>query len=211
MTQSIRRKQLDAFVAAARRVAAHGLVRCGSGNLSWRVDAERLLVTANKAWMADLTAERVALCRVADCEPLSDPRPSVETRFHAGILRERPEVRVVLHFQSPCATAIACCDPAMVNYDVIVEAPYYIGPVATVSYLPPGSEELADAVVGAMRGHDMAMLRNHGQVTVGRDLHDAIQRAAFFELACEILLRAGESIVPLSPQAVAALRAAARV
>jgi len=159
-------------------VAAYGLVRCSSGNLSWRVDGERLLVTANKAWMADLTREQVAVCRVADCEPLNGRRPSNETRFHAGILRERPEVRVVLHFQSPCATAIACCDPAAVDYNVIVEVPFYIGPVAVVPYLPPGSEELADAVIEAMRGHDMAMLCSHGQVTVGRDLGDATTRSS---------------------------------
>lgn len=203
--------QIAEFVEAARRVGAYGLVRCSSGNLSWRIDGERMLVTASKAWMAELTPEQVVVCRLADCEPLSDRRPSNETRLHAGILRERPEMRVVLHFQSPHATALACCDPAAVDYNVILEVPFYIGPVATVPYLPPGSEQLADAVVEAMRGHDLAMLCHHGQVTVGRDLADALQRAAFFELACEIILLAGDRVRALPPEAVAALRRAASV
>ena len=81
--------QIAEFVEAARRVGAYGLVRCSSGNLSWRIDGERMLVTASKAWMAELTPEQVVVCRLADCEPLNDRRPSIETRFHAAILRER--------------------------------------------------------------------------------------------------------------------------
>jgi ribulose-5-phosphate 4-epimerase/fuculose-1-phosphate aldolase len=202
---------MDRFVSAARRVGAMGLARCSSGTLSWRIDDERMLVTASKAWMADLTADQVVVCRVADGEPLAGGRPSIETRFHAGILRARPEMNVVLHFQSPAATALACSDLAGVDLNVIIEVPFYIGPVAAVPYLPPGSEELADAVVAAMADHDMAQLRNHGQVTVGRDLGDAIQRAAFFELACDIVLRAGDRVRPLSREAVEALRRASGV
>jgi len=199
---------IDEFVAAARRVAACGLVRCSSGNLSWRIDDERLLVTASGSWMADLTADQVALCRLADAAPLNDLRPSNESRFHAGILRQRPEMRVVLHCQSPCATAIACSDLEGIDFNVIIEVPHYIGPVAVVPYLPAGSAELAQAVVQAMTSHDMALLRNHGQVAVGSDFRDAIQRAAFFELACEVILRGGDRVRPLSQQAVGEIRAA---
>jgi ribulose-5-phosphate 4-epimerase/fuculose-1-phosphate aldolase len=209
--QHVPESAIAQFVAAARRVAAYGLVRCSSGNLSWRIDDQRLLVTASRSWMADLAADQVALCRLADAAPLNDLRPSNETRFHAGILRQRPEMRVVLHFQSPCATAIACSDLEGIDFNVIIEVPYYIGPVAVVPYLPAGSPQLAEAVVQAMASHDMALLRNHGQVTVGKDLHDAIQKAAFFELACDVILRAGERVRPLPPEVVAAIRATAGV
>ncbi|NQT87060.1 class II aldolase/adducin family protein [bacterium] len=202
---------IDTFVAASRRAGAMGLARCSSGNLSWRIDDERMLVTASKSWMADLRPDQVVVCRVADCEPLAGGRPSIETRFHAGILRARPEMDVVLHFQSSAATTLACSDLAGIDLDVIIEMPFYIGPVAVVPYLPPGSEELADAVIAAMTDHDMSQLRNHGQVTVGRDLDDAIQRAVFFELACDIVLRAGDRIRPLDAEAVEGLRGASGV
>ena len=45
-------------------VAAYGLVH-SSGNLSWRIDDERMLVTASKTWMAELTPEAVAAVRRA--------------------------------------------------------------------------------------------------------------------------------------------------
>ena len=208
--EPVSKEQLDAFVAAARRVAPYGLVQCSSGNLSWRIDDERLLVTASRSWMADLTAGQVAVCRLADCEPLNGTKPSTETRFHAGILRERPEMAAVLHFQSPAATALACSrDLEAIDFNVILEVPFYIGPVAVVPYLPPGSPEIAEAVVAAMKDHKMAILRNHGQVTLGTDPDDAIQRAAFFELACDILLRLGDRAAPLPPDAVTYLHDAA--
>jgi ribulose-5-phosphate 4-epimerase/fuculose-1-phosphate aldolase len=121
----------------------------------------------------------------------------VETGLHFGVYRIRPDVNAVLHFQSPCATAIACGDPARYDFHVIPEIAYYIQKLAIVDYYVPGSPELAAAVVPALQNHNLVILRNHGLVTVGRSLPEAIQNAGFFELACEILLR-GRDLRPLS-------------
>ena len=206
---SIPREKLEAFAVAARRVDAHGLVRCSSGNLSWRVDGEHVLVTPTRVWMAGLSTDQVAVCRLEDGAVLNGMKPSVEAGFHLGILRERPGMNVVLHHQSPYATAIACRDTEALPFDLIPEIPFYIGPIAMVPYLAPGSEELANALVSAMKAHDMAILRNHGQVTVGVDFDDAIQKACFFELACEILLRCGGAARAMPDKGIAHLRAEA--
>ena len=92
------------------------------------------------------------------------------------------------------ATALACMRPRRINYDVIPEVPFYIGPVARVRYLAPGSDALARAVVEALRKHDMALLENHGQVTVAKDFDHAIQNAVFFELACQAIVLAGPRV-----------------
>jgi ribulose-5-phosphate 4-epimerase/fuculose-1-phosphate aldolase len=201
MGEALEQKAVE-FVAACHAIARRGLVRCSSGNLSWRVDADRFLATASRSWLGELTRAQVCVCRLADGTVLDGPKPTVELGFHAGILRARPDVNVVLHFQTSCATALACrAAGAPVNYFVIPEIPYYIGPVAEVPYLPPGSPELAAAVVAAMREHDLALMRNHGQITVARDLAHAVQNAEFFELACEIVLRAGPALEPLPGRA----------
>ena len=89
----------------------------------------------------------------------------------------RPEIDVVMHFQAPHATTLACRESRDVNFFVIPEIPFYIGPIGRVPYLPPGSQELADAVVKVMRDHNLALMANHGQVTVARDLNHVIQNA----------------------------------
>ncbi|MGE5610316.1 MAG: class II aldolase/adducin family protein [Bacillota bacterium] len=199
--------KLDEFAAASRQVAHYGLTRCSSGNLSYRLDDQRLLIKASRAWMADLTPDDISLCRIADGATLNGKKPSVEIGFHAGVLRHRPDVNVVLHYQSPAATTLGCCrDLANIDFSVIAEIPYYVGPIGLVPYILPGSPALAEAVTQVMKDHDLAILANHGQVTVGKTFADAIQKAAFFELACEVLLRAGPRIQPLSPSSIAELR-----
>ena len=197
---------LDRFVEACREVAKHGLVRCSCGNLSMRVDEECFLVTATGSWMSNLSRDQVAVCRLDDGASLNGKKPSSETGFHAGILRSRPDVNVVLHFQTPCATTVACQPANHVDFSLIPEVPFYIGPVARVPYFAPGSEALATAVTQAMRSHDMVLLSNHGQVTAARDFDHVLQNAEFFELACQIILLGGNSIAPLDTQAIEQLQ-----
>lgn len=206
--KSISRIQQDEFAAACHAAAERGLLRCSSGNLSWRVGDGRMLVTRTRSWLGRLTLGDIAVCAIKDGASLDGVKPTVEVRFHAGILRARPDVNVVLHYQSPCATTLACQKRMRVNYDVIPEIPFYIGPVGHVPYLPPGSPELADAVVEVMARHDLALMANHGQVTVARDFDHAIQNAEFFELACQIILSSGSNAKPLSAEAVRQLLSA---
>lgn len=192
----ISRKQLATFASACHRAAKeHRLMQCSSGNMSWRADDERMLVSGTRTWLGEIRTDQIAVVRIADGGRLNSVKPSVEAGFHAGVLRARPDVSVVLHFQTPFATALACRrDLERVNFFVIPEIPYYIGRIALVPFLPPGSEALARAVVAAMASHDMAILRNHGLVTVGGTFDDAFQKAVFFELASSVIVRAGDHV-----------------
>ena len=203
----VSREQLERFVEACRDIARRGLVRCSCGNLSMRVDEECFLITSTGSWMERMTAEQATLCRTRDGAALRGQKPSSEVGFHAGILRARPELNVVLHFQTPCATTLACRRPGGLDYAVIPEVPYYIGPIGHVPYFTPGTDELAAAVTEAMRSHDMVLMANHGQVTAGRDYDQVVQNAEFFELACQILLIGGEAVAPMSGAAAETLRA----
>ena len=206
--KAISKQVLDKFTEGCRQVAAHGLVRCGSGNLSWRIGADRMLIKSSRAWLSEMTRDAIAVCRISDEKPLTDIIPSIEIGFHAGILHRRREMNVVLHFQTPYATAIGCMRLKTIQYFVIPEAPYYLGPIAKVPYLPPGSKALAKAVTSAMQTHDIVQLRNHGQVTAGKDFRQVIQNAVYFEMACEILCHAGKEARAMSAQAAQILRAA---
>ena len=155
--------------------------------------------------MTNLSKEQVAVCRIVDGISLNDKIPSKEIGFHAGILRDRIDVNVVLHFQSPCATTIACSNEISSNFAVIPEIPYYIGPIAMVPFLSPGSQQLAGAVTSALSEKNLAILRNHGQVVVGQQRDDVIANAVFFELACKIILAAGNQVQCIAEEEYAKL------
>ena len=113
--KDVSKETVDSFVRACQQAAGCGLMRCSSGNLSMRVDGDRLLVKASRSWMARVVPDDISLCTIADGSLLEGRKPSVEIGFHAGILRTRPDVNIVMHFQTPCATALACQKAENIN------------------------------------------------------------------------------------------------
>ena len=99
----------------------------------------------------------------------------MESGFHLGVLRERPDVNVVLHFQSHYATAVACMKNRPTNFNVTAEIPCHVGSeIPVVPYYRPGSKELAQGVIDALKDHNSVLLLKHGQVVCGNGLHQDI-------------------------------------
>lgn len=193
MKHHVSDKQIDDFIMSARDIASRGLVRCSSGNLSMRIDEEHMLVTVSGSWMAELEREHVALCRIEDGMCLNHKKPSIEIGFHKDVMKTRKEINYILHFQSPFATVLACRNTNWNEaLNIIPEVPSCIGPIAVVPYMLPGSRELSEGVSRALENHNMVVMENHGQATVGRDHKEMIKRAVFFEFASEICYRAGK-------------------
>lgn len=204
----IEKSQIEEFVRQARRVGAAGLTTCSSGNLSWRIGDEAL-VSGTGSWLPELVEEKVSICKVATGEIQNGIKPSMESVFHLGIMRNRPDVNVVLHFQSPYATLLACSKDRPESINVTAEVPLYVGRVIPqIPFLRPGSPELAEAVVEAMKTRNTIQLLKHGQVVVGKDFNDAYQRAMFFEMACRLTyqaLQAGKEPDVLTEEEIDAL------
>ncbi|MDE6383743.1 MAG: class II aldolase/adducin family protein [Paramuribaculum sp.] len=199
--------QIEEFVAQARRVGAAGLTICSSGNLSWRVpDSDEVLLSGTGSWVPELTADRVSVCRLSTGEILNGVKPSMESVFHMGVMRQRPDVNVVLHFQSPYATAVACMADAPHNLNFTAEMALHVGEeIPHIPYFRPGSPELAQHVVEALTDHNSAMLHKHGQVVCGASYDQAFERAMFFEMGCRIAVMCGKNVDPLTPAEIADL------
>jgi ribulose-5-phosphate 4-epimerase/fuculose-1-phosphate aldolase len=118
-------------------------------------------------------------------------KPSSELGMHLAVLNKRKGMRAVLHFQAPYATVLSSSESNYANLDylnTIPEVPYYIGKVGWVPYHLPGSKELVEAVSEKIMEHDAIFLQNHGQLVVGKDLEDLIQKALFLEQASMIMV-----------------------
>lgn len=189
----ITQEQINEFIKQAHRVGAERLQMCSSGNISWRVEDDVALVSGTGSWLPRLKEENVAVCQISTDTPIGGPKPSMEHTFHLGVLRERKDMNVVLHFQSKYATAISCMKNKPTNFNVIAEVPCYCGTeIPVIPYFRPGSKELAEAVTNALKEHDTVLMSKHGQAVCGKDFDDAFQKAVFFELACSIIVNAGE-------------------
>lgn len=145
----ITNEHIEQFIVQAHRVGDAGLTICSSGNISWRIGDE-VLLSGTGSWVPSLPKEKVAVCRLSTGEVLNGVKPSMESGFHLGVLRERPDVNVVLHFQSHYATAVACMKNRPTNFNVTAEIPCHVGSeIPVVPYYRPGSKELAQGVIGS--------------------------------------------------------------
>lgn len=178
-----------------RYLGERGLAWGTSGNISLRVDEGHFLISASGSWLGWLEPAQTALCSIADAH-WEGAKPSVETPMHRAIYRRRPEATVVVHVSPPYATLVACSD-LEVPTDLNIENIFYVGRVARVPYIHPGTEQLAVAVGEAVREHETVILSNHGFITFHSSVPDVLMRVESFEMSCRLLVMARMANLPL--------------
>ncbi|MGI8623364.1 MAG: class II aldolase/adducin family protein [Solirubrobacteraceae bacterium] len=171
-----------AVAAASRRLAADGLVRGTSGNVSARA-GDHVAVTPTGAQLATLEAEHVAVVDL-DGSPVGGPlAPTSELGLHLGVYR-RYGAGAVVHTHAPTATALACVldELPCVHYEMLALG----GPVRVAPYATFGTPELATGVLDALEGRTAALMSNHGTLTHGGGLDEALRATELLEWASEL-------------------------
>lgn len=195
-TPEIPIEMLEEFTRWAQLSAAKGLLNCSSGNLSHRFDDNRMLISQSGSWLENISTEQVSVVELKTGQSQNNVKPSGEGKLHQAVYSQRDDIKVVLHFQSPYATTIACSG-GIPNYNAIIEIPVYIGEIAHIPYRMPGSIELAEAVAEAAIISTIIQLGNHGQVVLGRNYKEVIEKAVFFEFCCKIIIESGNGYQPI--------------
>lgn len=192
-------QQLKQFAYWARQAGKYNLAKCSSGNMSQRLDDGTILISESRAWLSNLKLSQIAHVNLSDRKANNQKVPSGELPLHLSILHARTDVNTILHCQSESATALACRDEIITDYNIIIEVPIYIGNVRHLPFLMPGSEDLAQAVAKASMEADLIQLQNHGQVVMGKNYEEVIQKAVFFELACALILKNSAKYSSIKP------------
>lgn len=181
------------LVRASVELFKAGLVLPGEGNLSMRLPGEdSMIITPTSNRYHDLEPEDIAVVGfdgVVD-EKRSGPRaPSSEYRMHAAVYRQRPRVEAVVHAHPPEAVAHAVLGIAI---PMIVEetATLLGGPVPCAPYRRTGTDDLVESVLGAIGDGNAVLLGNHGLLTCGRSLIDALDAVLVVEKLAGIHRRA---------------------
>ncbi len=194
------------LVAVARRMNASGINQGTSGNLSARIPGGMLITPSSLPYEQMEPTDLVALDLAGLPRDAGARRPSSEWRLHADILASRPEVQAVLHCHSIHATALACHGRAIPPF-------HYMTAVAggddirCASYATFGTAELSALAVQALDGRLACLLAQHGQVTVGSSLDQALRIAIEVETLARMYLQALQLGEPplLSPEQMAAV------
>ncbi len=187
----MRRDQARADVAAAaRRLAAEGLLIGTAGNVSLRLDGDDgglVAVTATGLVLGDATADDVTVVDRDGAVVDGALAPTSELRLHLDLLA-RPDVAAVVHTHSPVATALSLVldEVPVVHYQQLMLG----GSVPVVPFAVFGTEELTRSVDAALRTRRAALMANHGTVTVAHDLAAAVEQALLLEWICTLYWQA---------------------
>lgn len=170
----------EEIVSFGRLMYDKGYV-CGyEGNLSARLDAERLLITPSGLHKGLLEPEQMLVVDLGG-RVIGTPtsagqglRPTSELPLHLTVYQQRPDVQAVLHAHPPITVALSI---AGIQMDCLLpEVMVLLGIVPVTEYAMSSSHESADAVRDLIRDHEALVLQRHGTVTVGNSLMEAFMR-----------------------------------
>jgi len=143
-----------------------------SGNLSVRLDRERLLVTPTGASKYLLRSSDMVIVDLEGRHLDGSRKATSELGMHLAVYRQREDVAAVIHAHPPVATAFACSGKAL-DEMLCQEAAMTLGPVPLASYATTGTEEVAASLEPLIADHQAILMANHGAVSYGATLLDA--------------------------------------
>jgi L-fuculose-phosphate aldolase len=176
-----------AIVECGQICYARHLITSNDGNISVRMDETRILITpaglnkgrmeADDLLIVDLQGKVLASAK--------DRRPSSETPMHLEVYRQRPDVRAVIHAHPIFATALTVVGQDFPD-DILPEVALTLGRVPVSDYATPSSREDADVIRPLIRDHNAILLRQHGSLTVGKNLDETLIHLERLEHVAEV-------------------------
>ncbi|MFN3742334.1 MAG: class II aldolase/adducin family protein [Anaerolineales bacterium] len=181
----------QAILECGRLCYERRLMTSNDGNISVRVDAERVLITPSGLSKGRLEADDLLLLDMEGNVLQAAPgrKPSSETPMHLEAYRQRPDVRAVIHAHPVFATTLTVAGLDL-PLDVLPEVLLTLGEIPTTAYATPASHEDAELIRDLIRTHNALLLRQHGSLTVGANLEEALIHLERLEHVAQVYYQA---------------------
>jgi L-fuculose-phosphate aldolase len=183
-TEAELRRELARF---SKQISRLGFAPGTCGNLSVRLDRQRLLVTPTGVSKALVKAEDMVVVDLHGRLLAGSRQVTSEMSMHLAIYQHRQDVGAVVHSHPPIATAFACSGRGLEEM-LCQEAVMTLGIVPLASYATTGTDEVARSLRPLIGHHDAILLANHGAVSFGQNLLEAFQRMETVEHLAHIAL-----------------------
>ncbi|NQU25052.1 MAG: class II aldolase/adducin family protein [Candidatus Nealsonbacteria bacterium] len=168
---------------------AHLVVGCG-GNISVR-DGDGVWMKPSGLALYELGEDDLCGMNLETGEQVAgDLKPTSEVNMHLGIYRVRPDVTAVFHTHSPWLCGVVSAGIDLSKKVMFAEFINDLGGRATVPYVTPTTQELADLMCEAAKEADSIFMTNHGFCGLGTTMKQAFFRCLVVEDACQSLVAA---------------------
>ena len=111
-------------------------------------------------------------------------KPSIEWKFHLDILKTRKDFNVVIHNHPAYGSGMSMLRKDIKAYHYMIA---FMGgdTVRCSTFAPPGTQELSKAVLKALKNRKACLLANHGAITCGIDIEEALLLTEELEALCK--------------------------
>jgi len=181
--EDIKREVLEISI----KMSKMGLAAGTWGNISARVDQDRMIITPSGMSYNILKPEDMVLVNIHDLSYVGKLKPSIEFPLHAEIYKARSEINAVMHTHSinACSIAAARKDIPPILDDMVQIVG---GSIRITEYALPGSEQMVKNAVKKLENRNATILANHGPVCLGRNLNEALITSQIVEKAAKVFI-----------------------
>jgi L-fuculose-phosphate aldolase len=172
-----------------RRLYNKGFAAANDGNISYRLGENEVLCTPTMQCKGFLTPEDLCIVDMEGKQLAGKKKRSSEVLLHLTIMKERPDVKSVVHCHPPHATAFAVAREPIPQC-VLPEVEVFLGDVPITKYETPGGQKFADTVLPFVKKTNIVILANHGTVSYGETVERAYWWTEILDAYCRILLLA---------------------
>jgi L-fuculose-phosphate aldolase len=164
-----------------------GLNQGTSGNVSHRIEGGMLITPTSLPYERMQPTDIVEMAW--DATYAGPHRPSSEWRFHRDILKNRPDVNVVLHTHSVYCTTMAVHERAIPCFHYMV-AMAGGNDIRCAPYACFGTQALSDHALAALEGRKACLLGHHGLIVTGASFEKALWLAVEVETLAKMYVHA---------------------
>ncbi len=177
------------IIKTALLLKEYRLIALSGGNVSFRTQKGHVLATPSGMLYETMVPEDVVVLNIDGNIIEGTRRVSVDIEAILYILKNIPEVNAVIHTHQVYASAVGLVEdelPAAVT--TLPNA--CLGPVTVAPYSSAASLEMGITTVKYINNKRAVILKNHGVITVGGTLKEALYAAVYLEDAAKTYIMA---------------------
>ena len=178
------KKEEDEIIKAGIKLDRYGLIVLSGGNVSLRVEKDKILVTPSGMIYEEMVTDDIILMDLTGNIIEGKRKASVDTKALLYIYNNMTDVKAIIHTHQPYATALGLIqDEFKCNLTTLANATK--GSVKVCSFSSAASEQMGIEAVENLNGKLAVILKNHGVIAVGNSLKQALYSCVYLEEAAK--------------------------
>jgi len=186
-------KEKKELIYWAHLLNQKGFVSARSGNISYKVDKDKLLITAHNCYLGQLEDKDILLVDLKGNILEAEGELTSEKKMHLDIQNKFKEIKVVLHAHPAYAIGFF---HYFQNLDIhSFEARFYLSSLEVIPQVTPTVID-TKPILEALESCNLVVLKDHGVVAIGEDFKSAFSLIELLEEQAKV----GLLIKNLAPQ-----------